>query len=102
MSPIQPTEKEEEYFARLELAKKKRLADEKMRALAEEEKKKLKDLHYMRCPKCGSELVEITYKQVAIDKCPACNGLWLDCGELEQVVTDQDRFLGGMLKIFKG
>jgi len=101
MSPIKPTEKEEEYFARLELEKKKTLAVEKTRALADEEKKKLKDLHYMHCPKCGSELVEITYKQVMIDKCPSCEGVWLDCGELNQVVTDQDSFLGGMLKIFK-
>jgi hypothetical protein len=69
--------------------------------LAEQEKQRLKDLHHMHCPKCGSDLVEIEYKNIMIDKCPECEGIWFDCGELEQVVTDNDSFLGGVLKIFK-
>jgi len=101
MVPLKPTEKEEEYFARLELEKKKKLIEEQRKKLAEEEKRRLKELHYMHCPKCGSDLVEIKYKNVMIDKCPECKGVWLDCGELEQVVTTEDSFLGGMLKIFK-
>ena len=102
MSSQKPKEKEEEYFARLELEKKKKLVEAEREKLAEEEKKKQQELHYMHCPKCGCELVEIEYKNILIDKCPACSGIWLDCGELEQVVTEEDGFLGGMLKIFKG
>ena len=101
MSIQKPAEKEEEYFARLELEKKKKLIEERRGTLAEEEKKRLQELHYMHCPKCGSDLVEIPYKDIMIDKCPDCEGLWLDCGELEQVVSEEDSFLGGMLKIFK-
>ena len=101
MSPLKPTKKEEEYFVRLELEKKKKIIEQEMAKLKEEEKKKLKKLHYLHCPKCGSKLAGISYKNIMIDKCPSCEGVWLDCGELEQVVTDQDSFLGGMLKIFK-
>jgi hypothetical protein len=101
MSPVKPTEKEEEYFVRLELEKKKKIVEEEMAKLKAEGKKKLKDLHYMHCPKCGCNLVEITYKNVKIDECPSCEGVWLDCGELREVVTEIDSFLGGMLKIFK-
>lgn len=96
-----PSEKEEEFFARQEVEKKKKLIEKETANLKAEEKKKLQELHFMRCPKCGSSLMEVKYKEVMIDKCPSCNGLWLDCGELERVVTDQDSFLGGMLKIFK-
>lgn len=101
MSPVKPTEKEEEYFIRQELEKKKKLAEQARSTMAEVERQRLKDLHYMHCPKCGSELVEIRYKNVLIEECPTCEGVWLDVGELEQVVTEEDSFLGGMLKIFK-
>ena len=101
MSPNKPKEKEEEYFARLELQKKAKYIEELRSQMAEEEKQRLKELHQMHCPKCGSDLVEIKYKNVMIDKCPECEGIWFDCGELEQVVTDEDSFLGGVLKIFK-
>lgn len=101
MSIQKPTEKEEEYFARLELEKKKIIVEQERAKLEEAEKERLKEIHHMRCPKCGSSLVEISYKNIMIDKCPSCEGIWLDCGELEQVVTEEDSFLGGMLKIFK-
>ncbi len=39
----------------------------------------------MRCPKCGMELIEISYKKLKIDKCSSCEGIWLDAGEFEQV-----------------
>ena len=33
------------------------------------------------CPRCNVELDPITYKGVTIDKCPKCEGVWLDKGE---------------------
>src|SRR3989339_2105834 len=81
--PDKPSEKEEEYFARIEFEKKKKLEHEKHLKLAAEEKKRLKELHYMRCPKCGMELVEVHYKGIAVDKCSECEGIWLDSGEFE-------------------
>ncbi len=101
MSIQKPSEKEEEYFARLEWERKKRIIEEEREKLEEEDKRKLKELHFMHCPKCGSKLIEIEYKKVKIDECPVCKGVWLDCGELEEAVTQKDSFLGGMLRIFK-
>ena len=54
--PIKPTDKEEEYFARLEFEKKKKNQKEHKAKLNEKDKKKLKKLHYMHCPKCGQDL----------------------------------------------
>jgi len=31
------------------------------------------------------ELFEIDYKGIKVDKCWACEGIWLDAGELEAV-----------------
>ena len=91
-----PSEKEEEYFARMEFEKKKKEEEEKHRKLAEEEKKRLKESHFMKCPKCGMKLIEIDYKGIKIDRCSGCEGIWLDAGELEAVSkmekTDMDRF----------
>ena len=83
--PVKPSEKEEEYFARLEFEEKKKREKEKIAKLEADEKKRLKELHYMHCPKCGMQLIEINYQGIAVDKCSSCEGIWLDAGELEAV-----------------
>ena len=101
MSVDKPSSQEEEYFARLEFEKKRKVAEELKRKLKEGERAGLKELHHMRCPKCGMELVEIQYKKTKIDKCTSCAGVWLDAGELEQVAGAEAGFLGGFMKAFK-
>lgn len=99
--PKKPSDREEEYFARLEYEKKKKIEDEKHRRLAEEEKKRLKDLHFMRCPKCGMELIEIDYRGIKVDKCSNCEGIWLDAGELDTVSKSKLEGLGRLLSVFR-
>jgi len=99
MSLQKPSEQEEEYFARQEFERRKKLAEERARALEAQERERLRQLHWMRCPKCGSELVEIEFRGVRIDKCVSCAGLWLDSGELEQV-TAKGHFLASLLSVF--
>jgi Zn-finger nucleic acid-binding protein len=55
--------------------------------MADEEKSRLKDLHYMNCPKCGMNLVTIEYRGIQIDRCTTCDGVWLDHGELEAIAA---------------
>jgi len=96
-----PSEKEEEYFARMGFEKKKKQEEEKQEKLAEAEKKKLKELHYMKCPKCGMELIEIDYQSTKIDKCSGCEGIWLDAGELETVSQLEKTGLDKLFSVFK-
>ena len=98
---MKPSEKEEEYFAKMEFEKKKKIEEEKHKRLAEEEKKRLKQLHYMQCPKCGMELIEIDYKGIRIDECSECEGIWLDAGELETVAKLEKSGLDKFFSIFK-
>jgi hypothetical protein len=99
--PVKPTEKEEEYFARLEFEKRRKLEAENQAQIMEEEKRKLKELHYMRCPKCGMHLIEIDYKRIAMDKCSSCEGVWLDAGELEAVSEMDKGALDKLFSVFK-
>ena len=46
----------------------------------------------MKCPKCGSDLKEINFQKVFIDKCDDCKGIWLDAGELDLLIKGQARF----------
>jgi hypothetical protein len=92
-----PTESEEEYFARVEFERKKKAEEEKQKNMAAAEKKRLKDLHYMHCPKCGMELIEVEYKTLKVDRCSSCAGVWLDAGELEAAVKLEKSALSRIL-----
>jgi len=96
--PNKPSEKEAEFFARQEFIQLQKAEEEKQKKLAEEEKKKLRELHHMHCPKCGMHLIEIDYKDIKVDKCSGCEGIWLDAGELEAVSRLEkglaDKFFG--------
>ncbi len=96
-----PSEKEDEYFARLEFERKKKIEEEKHKKLAEAERARLKELHFMRCPKCGMELIAVDYKGIEVDKCSECDGVWLDAGELEAVSKLEKPVLDKLFSVFK-
>ena len=52
-------------------------AKREKRAAAEQ-----KQLHWMRCPKCGGEMEEIRMDILMIDRCGDCHGVYFDDGEL--------------------
>jgi hypothetical protein len=98
--PVKPTEREEEYFARREFERLQTIEEEKHKKIAQDEKQRLQELHFMRCPKCGMELIEIDYKGLKIDKCSECAGVWLDAGELETVSRLEKTRLDKFFRVF--
>ena len=98
---MKQSEREAEYISRMEFEKKKKIEEEKHKKLKTDEKKKLKELHSMRCPKCGMELIEIDYKEIKVDKCSECEGIWLDAGELEAVAKLEKGGLDKLFSVFK-
>ncbi len=81
-----PSDPEQEYFAKEDLEKLKKLraqadADRALQ-LAEQSRKQ----HWMKCPKCGGDLKETILRDLAIDVCQSCKGVWLDRGELDILV----------------
>lgn len=100
--PLKPSSKEEEYMLQLELERRRQAALEAEARLAEEERRRLKETHWMHCPKCGTRLQEISFRGVHIDQCPACQGIFLDAGELDQVAKgEQGGFLGSLGRLFR-
>ena len=99
--PVTPSEREEEYFAKMEYENKKKIEDQKQKKLAAGEKKIRKELLHMKCPKCGMELIEIEYKKIKIDKCSECKGIWLDAGELETASKFEKSTLDKLFSVFK-
>lgn len=99
--PVKPTDHEEEFFARQEFERIKKIEEERSHQIAAEERQRLQELHYMRCPKCGMQLVEIDYRGIKIDRCTACDGVWLDAGELDEVARFDATVMGKFFSIFK-
>lgn len=54
----------------------------------------------VKCPKCEGNLIERDYENIKIDVCNNCSGVWLDAGELAQVVHHDDH-TGWFNRVFK-
>lgn len=83
---------ENEYFRR-----KEQELIEKMKAKLKEENAKATA---MQCPRCDGKLVETDYESVKIDVCDKCSGVWLDVGELTEIVDKEEKTDGWFGKIF--
>lgn len=102
-----PSNAEDEYFAREDIEKKRKLAFQQAQILAEQQREALKTLHWMKCPKCGLDLHTLKHGAVDVDTCFNCDGVWLDKGELEHLKHDlkapaaQRPVLDAILNLFK-
>ena len=94
---------EEEYFAKEEAEKAKRLKEKHREETEAEERERIKAICYMKCPKCGGQLHEVTFRGVSIDRCSSCVGVWLDAGELEKLAGEEDKsVITDILGFFSG
>jgi RNA polymerase-binding transcription factor DksA len=97
--------REDDWFQKnerelLDAARAARVKREQERAAKErdEELKRLREAHYMKCPKCGHDLKEETLEGISIDRCTFCEGVYLDAGELERLSLKKDDERKGMLR----
>ncbi len=92
---------EDEYFARIEFEKRKKALAEKQSRIQTKERNKLKEQHWMHCPKCGMEMVEITFEGIKVDKCSECLGIFFDNGEVDELIKkNKPGFLSRMASAF--
>lgn len=96
-----PSENEEEYFARIEQELRKKREELKERHYGEKEKAELKKLHFMKCPKCGMDLVEVDFMGMKVDECSLCRGFWLDAGEFNAMCNIETPVLQKLFSVFK-
>lgn len=92
---------EKEYFGKLDIIKKRKIADAKKLKLAKSELEKLKNLHWRHCANCGLELEEIIFKGVVIYKCFNCESVFLEGGVLERLCGEESNFFESLMDLFK-
>ena len=98
-----PSSQEDEYFAREEIEKKRKLALQQQAETQAKEREALKQLHYMKCPKCGFDLQAITKGKLELDTCFNCHGIWLDAGEMERLLQGEgNETAGGVMRSVLG
>ena len=101
MSFEKPTDVEDKFFLEEDDEKIQKLRAELDKKRKEEARSHRKETHWMKCPKCGSDLDEVNFQNVMIDRCNECQGIWLDHGELEILVKGHAQMTKGFLnKLF--
>jgi hypothetical protein len=102
--------REDDWFRQNEkqLLETARVAREKRETARREKEKtaeldRLKVLHFMRCPKCGHQMVEETMEGITIDRCSFCEGIYFDARELDDLFMKKQEqrqsFIRRLLKI---
>lgn len=101
MTIDKPSKAEDEYFAKQELERRKKWAQEQASKMASTEKERLKELHWMKCPKCGMDLQTMKFQGVEVDQCASCGGVFFDAGEIEQAMKQGPGVIDRVFSIFK-
>lgn len=84
----------------IEAARKKREAAEAEKKSAEAEARR--QAHWRKCPKCGGDMSIETFSGIEIEKCPDCEGIFFDRGELEQLLLKKEGERRGFFRRLAG
>jgi hypothetical protein len=67
---------------------------ENMKFFKKKEKKKIhKETgeEYLNCPRCKKHMKKIVKKEVVLDICKKCGGMWVDAGEIEKLAEEAQK-----------
>ena len=93
---------ENEYFVREDAERIRKLAHALRKEIEEAERQRIKSLHWMRCPRCGIELEELTFRGMTADVCLGCHGIFLDEHELAHLQKPEHAgVMSGILNWFR-
>ncbi|MDP2599468.1 MAG: zf-TFIIB domain-containing protein [Deltaproteobacteria bacterium] len=101
MTTQKPHEAEEDYFAKLEVEKKRKLAEKKHADLQTHEIEAMKEAHQMRCSGCGYQLEPFVFKGLSINKCFHCGGAFLSEEAFRRLCGEDNQFLNLIGEIFQ-
>ena len=77
------------FFDKGELEEVQVLMEEYDRRYTEDVEKRAKELK--ECPHCNITLTETGYEGIDVDVCDGCGGIWLDGGELEEILKRREK-----------
>ncbi|MFF5986069.1 TFIIB-type zinc ribbon-containing protein [Prauserella flavalba] len=55
----------------------------------------MRNLSYVICPKCQNHMTTVDKGGIHIEQCNGCRGIFLDRGELEQIISAENAYYGG-------
>jgi hypothetical protein len=58
--------------------------------------------HRGRCPKCGDRMTGDLIEEIAVERCPSCEGMFFDRGELETLLLRHDGHRRGFFRRLLG
>jgi hypothetical protein len=84
----------------IEAARKRR--EQEARESESTEARARRELHWRKCPKCGSDMSVETISGVEVEKCGSCEGVFFDRGELEQLLLKHETERRGFFRRLLG
>jgi hypothetical protein len=97
---VKPSHTEDDYFAKEDAEKKRKLALNVQKVMAADEARRLKELHRGHCPNCGQSMHEVKLRGVMVDICFACNGIFLEAHEVQAFQSQIDDGRRGVVAAF--
>lgn len=67
-----------------------------------EEDARLKEQHWMKCPKCGHDMAALQLEAITVDKCSHCEGVFFDRGELDDLLLHKSEARKGIFRRLAG
>ena len=100
---------EDEWFARNEeelLRQARREHERRIQELAskqqEGEERRLRELHHLKCPKCGHDMSVQHIDEIEVEQCNTCQGLFFDKGELDSILLKHTEERRGFFRKLTG
>jgi RNA polymerase-binding transcription factor DksA len=95
-----PSRNEEAYFHREEFQHRMEKARHREASRGAEERRRLRELHWGHCPRCGAELEGIRLAQGTAQQCPSCLGVWLEHETFDRLTHPdvKDDYLTGIFR----
>lgn len=92
---------EAEYFNRENADLKHKIKEEERRKHNEKEHEYLKALHFMKCPKCGHDLITKRLSYIDVDQCSSCGVLVLASQDVDKFIAEEKSILKTFIDFFK-
>ncbi len=91
MPTNKPSKSEDEFFAKEEAE----LLKEQRRRAREAAEAAQRQMHLMKCPKDGHDMVQTEFHGITVERCLHCQGIFLDANEVAAVIAHEDMTLLG-------
>jgi len=92
---------EKEYFFHENAASKHKAEIERQRQKDYDDDLKLKQLHYMKCPKCGHDLKTKRLTYIDIDQCSSCGVFVIEAQNIDKFIAEEKSLLKSLINLFK-